>query len=287
MTKEIAKSKKAKLLNIAQKRHLDYQTLLVRYFYERLLYRLSVSRFREKFCLKGGTLLYALAKETSRPTLDIDFLCINMANEMENIKNAFAEILQIECVEDGLIFDTNTIETTELMGNKRYTGIRISYVARLDSIRQQMQIDIGFGDVITPAPQNLFYPVLLDELPNPEICAYSLETVVAEKFHAMIELGNDNSRFKDFYDTYQILKTQDLDDNVLNDAVIATFVNRKTIIQQNHPLFSADFATNPYRQTRWKAFLHKIKAKNMDFEMVVQTIITQLEPIYNQLTNTN
>jgi predicted nucleotidyltransferase component of viral defense system len=283
MTKEIAKSKKAKLLNIAQKNNLDYQILLIRYFYERLLYRLSASRFREKFCLKGGTLLYALSKEIPRPTLDIDFLGINLSNEMENIKNAFVEILQIECEDDGVIFDTNTVEATELTGNKRYTGIRISYLACLDSIRQQMQIDIGFGDVITPAPQNLSYPILLDELPKPEICAYSLETIVAEKFHAMIELGNDNSRFKDFYDTYKILKTQDLDAQVLNDAVIATFLNRKTIIQPNHPLFSADFAGNPYRQTRWKAFLKKTKVETIDFEHIVKYITERLKPVYEQM----
>jgi predicted nucleotidyltransferase component of viral defense system len=285
MTKDIAKSKKAKLLNIAQKSNLDYQVLLIRYFYERLLYRLSVSRFREKFCLKGGTLLYALSKETPRPTLDIDFLGLDFSNEMDNIKNAFIEILSVECEEDGVLFDAKSIVTTELMGNKRYTGIRVSYIAHLDSIKQQMQIDIGFGDVITPAPQNLSYPVLLDELPNPKICAYSLETVVAEKFHAMIELGNDNSRFKDFYDTYKILTTQEIDGNTLIDAISATFQNRKTIFQENHPLFSEEFIKNQNRQLRWNSFLRKIKAENIDFETVVKYITTRLQPIYEQINS--
>jgi predicted nucleotidyltransferase component of viral defense system len=197
MTKEIAKSRKAKLLLIAKMGNIDYQTLLIRYFYERLLYRLSVSRFKEKFCLKGGTLLYALAKDAPRPTLDIDFLGINLSNEMENIKNAFIEILAIDCESDGVFFDTKTIKAQELTGNKLYNGIRVSYTAHLDSIRQTMQVDIGFGDVITPSPQNLRYPVFFDNLPIPEIYAYSLETVIAEKFHAMIELSETISRFKE------------------------------------------------------------------------------------------
>ncbi|MDR0864264.1 MAG: nucleotidyl transferase AbiEii/AbiGii toxin family protein [Candidatus Symbiothrix sp.] len=283
MSKDYAKSKKAKLLHIAQQEQLQYQMLITRYFYERLLYRLSVSRFREKFCLKGGTLLYAFAKETPRPTLDIDFLGLDFSNEMDNIKNAFIEILSVECEEDGVIFDAKSIVTTELMGNKRYTGIRVSYIAHLDSIRQQMQIDIGFGDVITPAPQNLHYPVFFDELPAPEVYAYSLETVIAEKFHAMIELGNDNSRFKDFYDTYKILTTQEIDGNTLIDAISATFQNRKTIFQENHPLFSEEFIKNQNRQLRWNNFLHKIKSESIDFKTVVKQITVRLHPIYEQI----
>ncbi|MDR1370346.1 MAG: nucleotidyl transferase AbiEii/AbiGii toxin family protein [Dysgonamonadaceae bacterium] len=283
MSKNYAKSKKAKLLHIAQQEQLQYQMLITRYLFERLLYRLSASKYKEKFCLKGGTLLYALVKETPRPTLDIDFLGLDFSNEMDNIKNAFIEILSIECEEDGVIFDAKSIVTTELIGNKRYAGIRVSYIAHLDSVRQQMQIDIGFGDIITPAPQNLSYPVFFDELPAPEVYAYSLETVIAEKFHTMIELGNDNSRFKDFYDTYKILTTRKIDDNTLIDAILATFQNRKTIFQENHPLFSEEFIRNPNRQLHWNSFLRKIKSGSIDFETVVKYITARLQPIYEQL----
>jgi predicted nucleotidyltransferase component of viral defense system len=284
MTKEIAKSRKAKLLNIAQQGNLDYQTVIIRYFYERLLYRLSVSQFREKFCLKGGTLLYALAKDTPRPTLDIDFLGINLSNEVENIKNTFTEVLCIECEDDAVFFDPKTIETKELTGNKLYAGIRISYVAHLDSIRQQMQIDIGFGDVITPAPKKLRYPVFFTELPTPEIFAYSLETVVAEKFHAMIELSEANSRFKDFYDVYKIFTTQEIDNNILIEAIKATFQNRKTIFRDNHPLFTDDFFADKNRVTQWQHFLRKIKQDDdLSFETVMALIRVKLQPVYETL----
>ncbi|GAP71196.1 hypothetical protein SAMD00024442_1_9 [Candidatus Symbiothrix dinenymphae] len=284
MTKEIAKSIKARLLNIAQKENLNNQQLTVRYLFERVLYRLSVSKFKDRFCLKGGTLLYALAKDMPRPTLDIDFLGINLSNEIVFIKKAFTEILSIKCNEDGIVFEIASIEAKELTGNKLYAGIRVSFVALLDTFKQAMQIDIGFGDVITPAPQNLRYPVFFDELPTPEILVYSLETIVAEKFHAMIERSDTNSRYKDFYDVYKIFTTQKIDDNVLGAAIRATFQNRKTGYQNNHPLFTDEFSTEKNRTTQWRNFLRKIKQDDdLSFETVMTVISKKLQPIFETL----
>jgi len=232
MTKDIAKSIKAKLLNLARKEQLDYQLLVIRYLYERLLYRLSVSDYREKFYLKGGALLYAFEKEFPRPTLDIDFLGVKVKNDAEIIKNAFKEICSLPCDEDGVSFDTDTITTEEITENRVYMGIRISLTAHLDTVRQVMKMDIGFGDVVVPEPLLITYPALMSELPAATIVAYSLESVVAEKFQAMIELSELNSRYKDFYDVYKILKNHNLTNDALAAAIHATFQNREAVYIQ-------------------------------------------------------
>ena len=182
MTKEFAKSIKAKLLNIARENSLDYQVLLIRYLYERLLYRLAVSRFREKFCLKGGALLYAFEKEFPRPTLDIDLLGIKMKNDAIVMKDIFTEIMAIPFKNDGVVFDVNSIKTENIAENKAYHGIRLIFVARLDSIKQTMKIDIGFGDVIIPAAQSLSYPVLLQKLPVPDFWRIRLKRWLPKNF---------------------------------------------------------------------------------------------------------
>lgn len=182
MTKNIAKSTKAKLLNIARRDNLDYQVLVIRYLYERLLYRLSISTYRDKFCLKGGALLYAFEKEFPRPTLDIDFLGMKIKNDEATIKNIFIEIFAIDYRGDGVKYEAATIKTEEITENRSYQGIRLTYTACLDTIRQTMKIDIGFGDVVTPTAQQLYYPVLIEELPIPDILAYSTRPILPVGF---------------------------------------------------------------------------------------------------------
>ena len=283
MTKEIAKSIKAKLLNIAKNKNANYQQLIIRYLYERLLYRLSVSQYKEKFYLKGGALLYAFEKDLPRPTLDIDFLGLKIYNDIETIKNVFTEVLAITC-NDGIEFNISNIKAEEINENNSYHGVKVTFEAKLDSIRQIMHIDIGFGDIIIPTAQELSYPVLLEELPVPQTMAYSLESVVAEKFQAMIELSEVNSRYKDFYDVYKILTSQSLNVEVLEEAVKATFLNRSTFYQENHPLFSESFAKDEVRNTQWKRFLKKIKKdEELKFEDVMKLIRTKLLPIFEKL----
>ena len=281
MTKDFAKSVKAKLLNIARKDKLDYQVLIIRYLYERLLYRLAVSKFREKFCLKGGALLYAFEKEFPRPTMDIDLLGIKVENDAVTLKQIFTEIMLIPCKNDGVAFDVNSITIENIAENKTYHGIRLIFIAHLDSIRQTMKIDIGFGDVIIPAAQLLSYPVLIHDLPAPTILAYPLETVVAEKFHAMIDLAESNSRYKDFYDVYKMLSQNDLNQKSLTEAIRATFHNRETNFKANHPLFSDDFAKDQNRNLQWSRFLKKINySENLPFETVLSLIKSKLQSIF-------
>jgi predicted nucleotidyltransferase component of viral defense system len=286
MSKNTAKSIKTRLLNLARKERLDYQLLVIRYLYERLLYRLSVSDYCDRFYLKGGALLYAFEREYPRPTLDIDFLGVRIKNDVAHIKDVFTAICSIPCKDDGIDFEIQTITAEEITKQHAYTGIRLSLVARLDSIRQVLKIDTGFGDVVTPKPLIITYPALMDKLPRAKVFAYSPESVVAEKFQAMIELSEVNSRYKDFYDVYKILKNQDLTDDALSAAIHATFHNRETAYLESHPLFTKEFATNEVRNKNWTHFLKKIKQDNdLSFETVVSLIVLRLKPLYETLKN--
>lgn len=277
MTKEnrdYGKSVKAKLLNLSKAEGLPYQPLLIRYVQERLLYRLAQSRYKHRFYLKGGALLYAHEQFKARPTLDIDFLGNSIANDKKIIEEAFSEICGISCEKDGIHFDTVTIKTEEINENRIYKGIRLHVTARLDTARQKIAMDIGFGDIIIPNPQELEYPLLLDDLPPVDIMAYSLETVVAEKFQAMIELSENNSRIKDFYDLYTLLYNKTINDVLLK--------NRGTAYEENHPLFSDDFSTNPRFQMLWKAFMKKVGKTEPDFKTVIFLIKEKLFPFWEK-----
>jgi len=282
--KEVAKSIRQRLLNLSKAKQMDYNMLLIRYFHERFLYRLSVSPYRNNFYLKGGALLYALETQFPRPTIDIDLLGIKIKNDHENLLKIFTEICRIEFLEDGVVFDSHSIKTAEISLRKKYSGIRISLVAFLDTVRQPLQIDIGFGD--KSVMQMLSYPKLLESLPSAEICAYSTEYIVAEKFHAMISLSELNSRYKDFYDVYMILTKQNLNNENLEEAIIQTFQTRNTIFETNHPLFSEDFVKNPNRILQWNHFLKKIKAPDLEFPLILKSILERLQPIYNKLAHT-
>ena len=285
MTKtDYGKSVRARLLSLSKKEKYDYQLLLVRYIQERLLYRLSQSRFKRRFFLKGGALLYAYERLKARPTLDIDFMATRINNDKENIKRIIKEICNVDCVPDGSSYDADTVETEDITVNKEYHGVRVSVVAHLDTARQRVSMDIGFGDVVTPAPQELAFPALIDTVPQAEIKAYSLETVVAEKFHAMIVLSLANSRMKDFFDVYRILVTDKVDDEILPEAIRFTFANRGTGYRENHPLFTEEFFASKDRQSFWKGFLQKIKySEIIEFQTVGLLIKDRLQPYWESL----
>lgn len=278
------KSVKERLLNQAKAEHYNPQMMISRYMQERLLYRLSISNYREHFILKGGTLLYAHDRFEARPTLDIDFMATHINNDTENIKRIIKEICTVECVPDGANYDADTVEAVDITVNKEYHGVRVSVVALLDTARQRISMDIGFGDVVTPTPQELVFPALIDTVPQAEIKAYSLETVVAEKFHAMIELSLANSRMKDFFDVYRILATDRVDREILSNAIKSTFENRETKYRMNHPLFTNEFFASKDRQFLWNNFLRKIKYhESIDFQTVGLLIKDQLQPYWESL----
>ena len=252
--KNVAKSVRAKLLNIRNSEPgTEYMQVLLRYIQERMLYRLSMSQYRDNFCLKGSALLFAYEKFKARPTKDIDFLGDKISRDKETIRKAFREICSIQCPEDGLTFDN------------------------------------GENDIIVvPEPQELDYPLLLDDIPEVSINAYSLETVVAEKFQTMIDRALANSRMKDFYDVYSILSSESenlkVNEDILTEAIASVFSNRGTTYTDNHPLFNGEFKNDPIKQTQWNAFLKKMKYKGvLPLNEVVDYITEKLSPYWLSL----
>lgn len=281
MTTNYGKSIHDRLLNISRKEKLSFQMILSRYIQERFLYRVSVSEYSSKFLLKGGALLYVFDLFAARPTLDIDLLGVGVNNSLPNMKDIFTEICSISEESDGVIFDVDALDVQALMANKKYRGVRITVPVSLHSMREILSIDIGFGDIVTPSPVQIEYPLLLDDKPAASLLAYSAETVVAEKFDAMISLSENNSRMKDFFDVYRFIRRGNLDKSILEEAISVTLSNRGTSYHEDHPLFTEEFANNSVRQTRWRAFLKRIKyPHNLDFPIVMSEIRSFLLPYW-------
>ncbi len=274
-----------KLLKLASEKS-TYQQILIRYMHERLLYRMSISKYRSNFYLKGGALLFVYERFLARPTTDIDFLGSSISRDKENIKRVFTEILSIPYPEDGVVFDYDQemIRVEYITLDREYSGVRVLFTGHLDTIVQNLSMDIGFGDIIIPSPVALDYPPLISEMGNFTISAYSLETVVAEKFQTMIAKSIANSRMKDFYDVYTILSGYKLDKDSLERAIREVMVNRKTGYEENHLLFSDDFKTDPDKLLQWNAFLRKKKIKNgPSFGTVMDLIKSELKPYWDSL----
>ena len=285
--KNVAMSVRDRLLNIRNSEPgTEYMQVLFRYIQERMLYRLSMSQYRDNFCLKGSALLFAYEKFKARPTKDIDFLGDKISRDKETIRKAFCEICSIKCPEDGLTFDSEEkdIKVEDISVDKEYNGVTVTVTAHLDTIVQPFFMDIGFGDIVVPEPQELDYPLLLDDMPEVSINAYSLETVVAEKFQTMIDRALANSRMKDFYDVYSILSSDKVDEGILSDAIVSVFNNRGTGYDDNHPLFNGEFKNDPIKQTQWKAFLKKMIFKgDLPLNKVVDYITEMLSPYWSSM----
>lgn len=275
-----ATSIRARLLNISKKEGIAFQVILLRYIHERFLYRLSISKYKNSFYLKGGNFIYAFEGLLARPTKDIDLLGQDISNDMENLKDAIVEIANTKCQEDFVFFDTNTITAKAITEKNLYNGVRFKLNAGFDTTEQSIQIDIGFGDNIIPRPSELDYPSLLPDIPAPKLTAYTLETVIAEKFHAMITLSTLNSRMKDFYDVYNLLSKHKIDYKILEKAVFNTFAIRGTTVSKEHALFTNDFMNDPNRLQMWAIFLKKVNHKDdLSFQTVMQSITKHLQPI--------
>lgn len=278
--KNYGKSNRTKLLNLARKtKGVDYNLILLRFVQERFLYRLSMSAYRENFFLKGGALLFAHERFAARPTRDMDFLGDHISRDKENIRRIMLEISSIACQEDGVTFECgeDDIWLEDITVEKEYNGTRVHMTAHMDTIVQMFSIDVGFGDVIVPRPAQLDYPLLIEGLPAVNVEAYSLETVVAEKFQTMIDRATINSRMKDFFDVYTILKADKVDNQLLKEAVVEVFANRGTRPDAEHVVFSDEFAQNEVRQKMWNSYLKKIKYKDeLPFNEVMRVIRERL-----------
>lgn len=250
-----AASVKARLMNIAEKEKRSYQELLQTYGLERAIYRLSISNFSDKFTLKGGIFLYALFDgQFTRATTDIDLLGNRITREKDELKTIFIEIFSTY-VNDGLTFDTSTVQVTDIAEFKAHKGVRITCLSHIDRTRISITIDIGFGDEIVPARSRMDFPILLDD-PRPVVFVYSMESAIAEKLEALVSLGFLNSRYKDFYDICLLSRSFIFLGTLLQKAIQETFANRQTSMEYI-AAFEESFVLDTLHQSRWRSFVKK------------------------------
>lgn len=256
MTGNLSASILARLLTLAKQRGDDYNLLLNRFGMERLLARVSMSPHADRFLLKGA-LLFALWYDTPhRPTRDADLLGFGPDDEASLIAT-FRDIAAMD-LGDGIVFDPDSVKADAIREDNTYGGTRITLVARIGSARCALQIDVGFGDAITPGPQTVAYPTLLGDFPAPTLRVYPVYTVIAEKYQAMVMLGQANSRMKDFFDLAVIARRTELDGATLAAAIAATFARRQTALPIERPLALTQlFSEDAAKLRQWQAFLNK------------------------------
>lgn len=276
-----ADSIKARLLNLAVRSGKTNEYIQTHYFIERLLYRLSVSRYANDFVLKGGLLLHAMFDNQARATRDIDMLARQISNSQEQMIKVFREVCAIS-VDDGVTFDLDTISAEPITEDADYQGIRMKIPSFLDRSRSYVQFDIGFGDVVIPNPERMRYPSLLD-MEEADLWVYSKESIIAEKFQAMVYLAQANSRMKDFYDIAMLASTYDYDGTILREAVAKTLDRRATPLAVEPIVFADAFATDKDKQKQWSAFIRRIRSVDTTFEYELSIIKVFLEPVYQAI----
>ncbi|MDM0005532.1 nucleotidyl transferase AbiEii/AbiGii toxin family protein [Variovorax sp. J22G73] len=281
MSRNLAASIRARLKQHADERKQDFNLTLTQYGLERLLYRLSVSRHASNYLLKGALQFSLWYDQPHRPTRDADLLGFG-PDDVDTAVSAFEEICQI-AVEDGIAFDLASLKGSVIRKEAGYGGVRIDLQAKLESARIALQVDIGFRDAVTPAPESVSYPVMLAELPAPRLRSYPKYTVVAEKFHAICLLGMANTRMKDYFDLLILLSEDDLDATQLHRAVGATFERRRMAMPASLPSGLSDaFAQDAAKQRQWIAFLKKNRLDALDLAEVVSLLRTQFENLQPQ-----
>lgn len=268
-----------RLLNLSKETSQSFQRVLDRFVLERVLYRLSMSPHRDAFVLKGASLYHLAGGPTPRPTRDLDLMAWGNTS-IPALEATFRDICNIPCAEDGLVFDPTSVMGERIREENPYQGVRVMLRGRLGTARASLQVDIGFGDAIIPEVQKTTFPSLLG-LPEPNIRAYRWETVIAEKFEAMVSLGMANTRMKDFFDLWHLPLTQALDQNSLRKALRSTFQRRGTKWPTEIPIALTDqFAGDAQKQAQWRAFLRKSQLdSNLPFPEIVEAIRNFLWPM--------
>ena len=275
----LAASVHQRLLNLSQATGDDFNLLLSRYAIERFLYRMSQSRYADKFVLKGALLFWVWAVPIHRPTRDLDLLGFGDSSA-GHLARVFHEICFVEVAPDGVTFAPETIQVQPIREDQEYGGQRITLAALLGRARIPMRIDVGFGDAVVPAAVEAEYPVLL-KFPAPRLRTYPRETVIAEKLHAMVTLDMTNSRMKDFFDLWLLARLFHFEGATLVRSILATFGGRGTPLPQGPPVaFTAEFFGSPDKITQWKAFVrrNRIDVGDADLSQVVAELTGFLMP---------
>jgi hypothetical protein len=278
VSRNLAASVRTRLKQHSTANQQDFNLTLTRYGLERLLYRLSVSEHASNFLLKGALLFTLWYDVAHRPTRDADLLSFG-PDDVDTAVNTFQEICLITA-DDGVVFDPDSVKGSIIRKQAGYGGVRIDLEAKLDGARIALQVDIGFGDAVTPAPQAISYPVLLEDFPAPQLRAYPKYTVVAEKFHAVCLLGLANTRMKDYFDLWVLLNDTTLDPLELRQATKATFERRKMPLPKTVPIGLSDsFASDVTKQTQWNAFLKRNQLEPTVLVDVVSTLRDKFQAV--------
>jgi hypothetical protein len=277
--RNVAASVRQRLLSIRDRTGEDFNALLTQFAIERFLYRLSRSSLSNRFVLKGAMLFRVWSGSLHRPTKDVDLLGFGEATTT-GVTAMIRQIIATVVDDDGIRFDAGSVRAEEIRENQEYGGIRATFTATLDKAVIPLQVDVGFGDAITPAAEDRMYPVLID-MEAPRLLMYPVETVIAEKLEAAVKLGMINSRMKDFYDILVIFRRYSYGDALLKRAVAQTFARRGTPLPQTVPQgISDEFGSDPSANRLWREFLARTQLTNepADFAVVIRTIRDRLWP---------
>lgn len=269
----LPQSVRDRLLSVAKDRGEDYNHILIRYGLERVLYRLSESKFRESFVLKGATLFVYSYGKTHRPTLDVDLHSIKKLN-IGDMQRITEQVCRIAVQDDGLRFDLDTLQGEEIREGKTYRGVRVKLKANLGKANIPIQLDVGFGDSLAPGTEIIDFPTLLD-FPKPKLKAYRPVTSIAEKCQFMVEAGVFNSRMKDYYDVWFLCNEFQFKGSNLRSAIKSTFTRRRTKVPEDQPLvLQADFFENSQKQDQWGGFLERNNLSNK--ELSLKEVVNEL-----------
>lgn len=282
--RNVGASVRARLMNRSRATGEDFQFLLQRYAAERFLYRLGESEHRERYVLKGAMLLVLWGEAVYRPTRDLDFSSYgsSLAND---VRSTLRDICETPAADDGVVFDSGNIGVEPFREHQEYDGFRALFWARISGARIRMRIDIGFGNAIQPPPIDADYPTLL-EISRPRIRVYSRESVVAEKLHAMVVLGERNSRYKDFFDLHALAQHSSFEGDSLVRAMGATFAQRRTTISQNLPVaLTPRFYNDVERAEQWRTYLgrNELPGVPSDFGIVGEWLLSFLRGPWDAL----
>jgi predicted nucleotidyltransferase component of viral defense system len=275
-SRNLPASIRQRLLDLARERGEDFQTILDRYAVERLLYRLSISDQRSEFLLKGALLFAVWFDAPHRPTRDADLLGFGEP-DAARLADSVGRLCAI-ATNDGITYDATAIAVQEIREQASYPGLRVNLRAELDNARCNVQLDVGFGDAVTPAPLEAEYPSLLADLPSPRLRVYPRETVYAEKLEAIAHLGIANSRMKDYFDLLALAREGAMDTATLARAIATTFERRDTSLPEAMPLgLSAEFARDAGKRRQWNAFLNRNRLQAPALDAAIEEIARFLD----------
>ena len=288
MTANVAASVRARLRNKMHDTGLEFQFLLARYACERFLYRLGASPMRDRCILKGASLLAAWMDEPYRATRDVDVLALDGADE-PYVRQVVATICGVPCPEDGITFDLDSLSISPIRTAQEHPNQRVTLTARLGNARIPLQVDVGFGDIVVPGPEVVQYPTLLDGMAAPSVCAYPRDSSVAEKFEAIVQLGQQNSRMKDFHDIWALSETFTFDGAVLREAVRACFARRGTDwTTRTPPALTSTFYSNARLIRLWSDYRSStdpLIPPPDAFETVGKRVLNFVAPIRESVVN--